>query len=80
MDNFTLIVGFKKCVVGEYDDTTTKQASVSEGQKVHTPSTLASNRFTETSPSHQHYLVWRNPCTVARNIIKFTLIYANKIH
>lgn len=38
----TLIVGFlKKCVVGEYDDTTTKQASVSGGQKVHTPSTLA---------------------------------------
>lgn len=41
MDNFTLIVGVKKCVVGEYVDTTTKQASVSEGQKVHTPSTLA---------------------------------------
>lgn len=32
---------FEKRVVGEYDDTTTKQASVSEGQKVHTPSTLA---------------------------------------
>lgn len=40
MDDFDR--GFlKKCVVGEYDDTTTKQASVSGGQKVHTPSTLA---------------------------------------
>lgn len=65
---FTLIVSRIKRVVGEHDDTTTKQASVSEGQKVHTPSTLALNRFSETSPIRQHYRVWRNPCTVARNI------------
>lgn len=44
MDNFTLIVGFFcvfffKCVIGEYDDTTTKQASVSEGQSAHTINT-----------------------------------------
>lgn len=45
MDISTLIVDFKKkkkkSVAREYDDTTTKQASVSERQKVHTPSTLA---------------------------------------
>lgn len=35
------------------------QAGLCEGQKVHTPSTLALNRFSETSPVHQRYLVWR---------------------
>lgn len=36
---FFFCVFFFKCVVGEYDDTTTKQASVSEGQSAHTINT-----------------------------------------